>query len=457
MLFFGSIFTALSQNKQILYGFDKIPQTLLLNPGGETTYKYHIGIPFVSGNSVNANISGVTVADVFRDDGISFFPGSDFNVKLRNAISNIDKDDYAYLNVQTEVLNGGYKINSRDYLSVGFYSEADVFVAMPKDIFTLALEGNEAYLNKSFSLSQVSVKADVLGVFHVGVSRKFNSRFTAGARLKMYSGSASIYSTSNSGTFTTKKGTKGVYEHNLSGIDAAVYSSGIYNQNDEVDITVDNAFSRTFFGGNFGLGADFGLTYYWNEQLQFTASVLDVGFVRYSKNTRNVKVRGDYTFSGVDLAFDGGSTDYWAQLTEDFDSKLPRENNRESYLTMRPIKVNGSIRYGFGKSRNMANCHDISYKDFYDSAVGGQLYTVFRPNGPKFALTGFYERKFSKYINTKFTYTIDDFSYTNVGFGVSANVWKLNVYGMVDNIFELTDIADANRASFQLGINFVFN
>lgn len=450
--------TITAQNKQILYGFDKIPQTLLLNPGAETTYKYHIGVPMLSGLSVNGNISGITVADVFRDDGIGIFAGTDFNVKFREAINKLGDNDYVSVNTQIEALNGGYKINRRDYLSVGFYSELDVFVTLPKDGFILANEGNSAYLNKDFPFSQGSVKADVVGVLHAGISRKFNSRFTAGARLKLYSGSANITSTKNTGTFTTRRGANGIYENTLSDVNIEVNSSGILDEEENADITFGNAYGGTFFGGNFGVGFDVGFTYYLNEQTEITGSVLDVGFINYSKNTRNYKVEGNYTFSGIDFKYDEtASKDYWRGLKSDLSSSFPREKNTKSYSVMRPIKVNSAITYRFGKSRNEANCHDISYKDFYDNSVGGQLYTVFRPNGPRFALTGFYERKFSKHLNTKVTYTVDDFSYTNFGIGVSANIWKVNVYGMVDNIFELADVADAHTASFQLGVNLIFN
>ncbi|TYP98018.1 hypothetical protein C7447_103186 [Tenacibaculum adriaticum] len=451
------LMTTQAQNKQILYGFDKIPQGLLLNPGAETTYKYHVGIPFLSGLSFNGNMSGITVADVFRDDGIGIFSGTDFNTKFRNAIDKLGDKDYAYINTQIEVLSGGYKLNDRDYLSVGFYTEADVFMSLPKDIFTLINEGNAAYLNKTFSISDISAKGDVLGVLHAGISRRFNNEFTAGARFKIYSGSMNVTSTGNSGTFTTREGQDNIYVHHLNNIDAGVYSSGIYDEENEVDISAGSIFGSTFLGGNFGLGFDVGLTYHYNEQIELTASLLDIGFVSYSKNTRNGTVNGSYTFSGVEFQYDDQNTNYWADLEDDFDANVIREENRESYTVMRPIKFNSSFRYSFGKSRNELNCHDITFKDFYDNAVGAQLYSVFHPNGTAFALTGFYERKFSNYLNTKFTYTIDDFSYTNFGVGVSANIWKLNIYGMVDNIFQLSDIADANRATFQLGINLIYN
>jgi len=45
-----------AQNKKILYGFDAIPQGLLVNPGQENPYKSHIGIPVLSGLHIDAKI-----------------------------------------------------------------------------------------------------------------------------------------------------------------------------------------------------------------------------------------------------------------------------------------------------------------------------------------------------------------------------------------------------------------
>ena len=38
----------MAQNMQILYDFDQLPQTLMLNPGSIVDYDKHIGVPFLS-------------------------------------------------------------------------------------------------------------------------------------------------------------------------------------------------------------------------------------------------------------------------------------------------------------------------------------------------------------------------------------------------------------------------
>ena len=160
---------------------------------------------------------------------------------------------------------------------------------------------------------------------------------------------------------------------------------------------------------------------------------------------------------GIDLDFEEALVDSFEELTDEFNESVPKVEDNDAYSILRPIKINGAVRYSFGRSRHLANCHDIRFKDYYDNAVGAQIYGVARPNGLRVALTGFYERKFAKFLNTKVTWTVDDFSATNIGVGVSTNFWKLNVYGLIDNVFQLGDVTDANTASAQFGVNFIFN
>ena len=47
-------------------------------------------------------------------------------------------------------------------------------------------------------------------------------------------------------------------------------------------------------------------------------------------------------------------------------------------------------------------------------------------------------------LQSKITYTIDDYSYYNIGVGVSAKIWKINFYGILDNLTKLSDISTSN-------------
>jgi hypothetical protein len=66
-------------------------------------------------------------------------------------------------------------------------------------------------------------------------------------------------------------------------------------------------------------------------------------------------------------------------------------------------------------------------------------------------------QSFSKKLHAKVTYTMDDFSYSNIGAGMSFQFRKVNFYGMFDNILSYRNLSSANSVSLQLGVNFIMN
>ena len=94
----------LAQNKQFLYGFHEIPQSLLENPGGEVNYTKHIGIPFLSGIYVNAGTSNNLISNLFVNDGLAI------EDKLQSIIFKLNSRDFISINEQLEIINIGFKL-----------------------------------------------------------------------------------------------------------------------------------------------------------------------------------------------------------------------------------------------------------------------------------------------------------------------------------------------------------
>jgi len=439
-----------SQNKQLLYGFAEIPQTLLLNPGAETNYKFHAGLPLLSGFSSEFGATGFTITDLFTIDNRSI------NNKVSEVLNKLTAKDHINFNTQIEILNAGFRFNDKNYVSFGFYQEIDAIIYIPKDPLNLIIEGNTGYLNKNFDVSQILFKADALGVLHFGVTRQVSDKFTFGARFKMYSSALNIESSKNSGTFTTVNGSDNMYIHYLDNVNVNVKTSGLVANDEYVD-TLKTYLANTFLGSNIGIGIDVGFTSHLSDQLEFTGSILDLGFIKHKKNSKNLFIKGSYKFEGIKFGYNpDNSINYWNDLEEDFTEKVPNGDNQDSYISWRPTKLNTSLKYSFGQKRSKY-CYDNSYKAFYRNAIGVQLYSIFRPLTSQWALTGFFEKSFTEKLHAKVTYTLDDYSFYNIGAGFSAQIGKLNFYGMIDNIVQFSDIASANSVSLQLGINIIFN
>ena len=441
---------AVSQNKKILFGFGETPQTLMVNPGAETNFKYHIGIPGLSGISLNFGATEGSLGDLFLTDGTAF------NTKFERLIGQLTERDFLSLTTQIDVLNGGYRLDEKTYLSFGFYEEIDFIGYYPKEITELLYYGNEPSINTTVHLSQMKFRGEILGVIHAGISRKISSRLNVGGRFKMYSGSTSIYSDNNSGTFSTVEGGNNIYRHHLSNVNTTINTSGFFN-GDNFNIGSKDVISNSFFSKNFGVGFDVGFTYHYTPQIEFSGSILDVGFVSYSNNVKNLNVNGDFTFDGIELLYDSNNTDYWSQLDSDFRSAVPTEETTDSYTLWRPIKFNAAVEYSFGRARVNKECYDVTYKEYYNNSVGLHLYTVTRPLSNLLAATMYLEKSIGEKFHAKFTYTIDDYSMSNIGVGMSTHFGKFHVYGMVDNIMKLSDLTGAQNAAFQFGFNLIFD
>ena len=123
MFFLAVLFgmtSLLGQNRQLLYDFYEIPQSLMVNPGVKTLEKWHVGIPALSGFSFQAGTSGVTVNDLFANDGV------DFTTKVRERVLDAmtRRDDFSTTS-QIEGFQVGFRGRNRpdDYYSFGMYGE----------------------------------------------------------------------------------------------------------------------------------------------------------------------------------------------------------------------------------------------------------------------------------------------------------------------------------------------
>ncbi|MET3026694.1 DUF5723 family protein [Flavobacterium sp. UW10123] len=447
-------FSSLAQNKQILYNFTSIPQSSLVNPGADVSYKYYFGIPLLSGVSVNTGSSSFSAYDLFANNGV------DFNDKVRNIINKSAANDKTQINQQLEIFSGGFRVggeNSQSYVSFGAYQEFDFLMYFPKDLAILAIDGNRDYIGKSFNLGDLNVRAEVLSVLHVGFHKKLNKKLVLGGRAKIYSSGANATSTKNSGYIYTGSGTGAnmytqIIESNLELKTAGIakFTKDEYEGNVPSDIA-----HNTFFNGSLGLGFDAGLTYYPKDNLQITASIIDVGFIRQSKDVETRRYKGTYEYNGVNPIFDAVNEP--KDIFDDFKEAIPEEKLYNKYTTWRPVKFNSSIQYSFGESRYDGECNcKVPDEKRYLNAVGAQLFVMTMPtNDPYLALTAFYKRSIFEKLDVKATYTIDPYSKTNVGLGISGTVGKINIYALVDNVFEYRDISKANSAAFQLGLNFI--
>ncbi|MGI0107611.1 DUF5723 family protein [Salinimicrobium sp. WS361] len=445
----------LAQNKQLLYNYDDLPQTLLLNPGAETNFDMHLGLPFLSQIHLSAGSSGVNMYDIFRKDGGSI------NDRIRKTLHKLSKNDFFTVNQQLEIFSIGWRDQRRRYYTAGIYQELDAYVYFPKDPAVLAYEGNKDYIGRNFDFSDAAFTAEVLNVFHLGFTNYYSEDLNYGFRGKIYSGIFNAHSVDNTGIFRTELSPEGpnLYRHYMSQVDILINTAG-WDELTDSDATnrqlMASFLKKAFLGGNIGLGLDAGFTWYPSDQYRVTASLLDIGFMRQTKNVENYRYYGDYETDGIELLFPG-TREYWDEWEDNLDKNLKDETLTNSYTTWRPVKFNASLDFGFSENAEPCNCYRPMGRRRYFNHLGAQFFAVKRPRGLNFATTLYYDKTFNNNFRGKITYTADSYSFSNIGLLFSARLSNFNVYLAADNLLDYTNLAKAQNASVQLGVQLMFS
>lgn len=460
-------FGVVAQNKQLLYDFNEIPQSLLVNPGMETDFKWYVGVPLISGISGYAGSSGISVNDIFADDGI------DINLKVRErALGQLVPRDEFSATVQLEYFNGGFRLkNPTIFYSFGGYFEMDNTTYWPQDYAALIVEGNADQLNRRYDLGDLKSRGSILNVMHFGIHKRVDRNLTLGMRAKLYSGILDYSSTSNKGYLVNAPGQNNTIATTLDA-DMVLRTSGIQVVSDANDAgSTTNAFvKRALFGGDLGLGLDLGFSYHLSERTTITGSVLDLGFMYHTSDPKSYRLTGNAAVEGIEIDvledFANLNRDFWQDLVDNVEALVPFETDTKSYVTFRPTKLYGSLRHDFGKvigdGNGQFDCDCTvgssggrELRSKYRNSVGAQVYIINRPRGPQAALTGFYTRRVGNLLALKATYTADKFTYTNIGLGMNLQAGPVNLYLLADNLLSYQNIAASNYASFQLGLNII--
>lgn len=468
ILILNGVATLYAQKQQVLYDFYEIPNSLLLNPGGKAPQSWHVGFPALSRISFYAGSSGVSTADLLADDGV------DFTTKFADeVIYGMNFRDDVNIGQFYDVLYGGFrgKNNPNNYYSFGLYGEGYLLGYWPQDIAQLTFEGNANALGRRFNLNHIAAQGEGVGVFHFGINKKVNSKWQIGVRAKLYSSVFEIKSTRNSGYFVTTEGENNIIRNTLVA-DIKVRTSGIESLFDvfSSDATTEempgHILRRALLGGNLGLGFDAGFTYNINPQTTITGSIQDVGFIYHSNDVKNYTLNGAASNEGVEIRLPEDlqevNADFWQELVDEIETLIPFETNTNSYVSIRPTKLNGSFRYNWGERGYRTNSCECSTTVIprtndldYVNAAGAQLFAMYRPRGPYLALTGFYQRRIGNVMAFKTTYTVDKYTLSNIGLGLNFQFGPVNLFVLGDNLLAYRNIADSQFASFQFGLNII--
>lgn len=420
-----------AQNSQVLY-YMNLPERHLLNPALTPSNSVYIGLPVLSGINLNVNNNFFNFSDVFikgvvADSLVTFLhPNYDpakFLAKIKD-INSIEPE------VQLQLFSLGFRAGRDLYIYFDVNERVEANVALPGDIFRLALAGNEQFVGSTIDLS--SLRGDLMSYTEIGLgfSKNFTSKLRLGIRPKMLLGIADASIENNSLGITVNND----YTHTLNAdmivnfsAPLTVYTSG---QNSFDSIKFDNSrfnsgkdiLNYLLSTKNIGFGVDIGGEYSFSEKLKISAAVTDIGYIKWGRDISNLKAKSTFTFSGVNLLDVYNGTMTFDSLGKEMLDSLKKSfyltNKATPFTTTLPIGVTLGGSYNLTKSLS----------------VGLLSYTKFIGKQYKEALTLSANVNFGNAFSTTLAYTAMNSRYDNLGFGMSFRTGWLQFYMLADRI-----------------------
>lgn len=435
------------------YFLSNLPQRYRLNPAYQPEYNAFVGLPGLSGISINYLNSSFTPEDLLKKRGDSVY------MDINKFYKSLRKRNYISLNNENSILSVGFKAKSW-YATLDITQKNDMLFRYNKDIFTFLKYGNADHPNMDFGKLGINVNSYL--ELAVGLSKKVNDKLTVGGRLKYLVGIANVHMTDSDLSVTTEDdGTLMLHSRQNIKVTAPVR---IVNERtgmpfpvnqpiewDDFDFNTDNLGVKDFLNTkNPGFAIDLGGEYKFDDRINLFASLTDLGFIRWGNEEFNYNFYQNTSFKweGADISNSVNKDDKenyksvddaFEELTDSLKNNFRLSRKGGAYTTLLSPKLYLGATYKLNRTFNVGGL-------FRATVMNG----MFIPS-----LTGSVNGRLIKNVSASVSYSITRGSYVNVGAGLTAKLGPFQLYLETDNLLAC-NYTNTQSASARFGINLLF-
>ena len=405
---------AFGQTESTLYFMNSLSQSVTENPATLPRYKFSLGIPG-SSTLISYTNNGFSYNDLVKRGGDSV------TVDFSKWLSKLAKKNYTSVGVNTDLFRLGIRTKKDVYLMMNVMARGYGRFMFPKDMAALFLEGTGNYVGQTL---HISPKAEGMGWVEVGLgtSIPITEKLRVGGRIKYLKGIV------NATTVRSDASLQIANDYSITAAaDMSIKTSG-FNK------ISDGNMKFSDFSGNTGFGLDLGATWQMLPKLQLSASLIDIGYIKWSNDITYYQLDPEtdrYTFKGIDLGeLLNGHDDYWSAQADSLEKNFKvKELTGSGYATALPMRGFASANYTLSKNTNVGAL--LFIENFHGRFAPGLTTTV--------------NNQLSKFVSTTVSYTMSNRAYGNLGAGLSLNFAPIQVYIVGDNILRLPFSLMANK------------
>ncbi len=433
-LFFALLLAgpALAQFNLGLHQFTGVPQSTFTNPAIMPQAKFFIGLPVVNSFYVNYYNPSFVMDDIIREVGDSSM--LDFSKLYEDRAG---KTFSFNVEQQSDLFHLGFRMGRKNFLSFGAYQVLQTSYRLPVDLLRLVQNGSlDPYFRENpVSLNDIDINVKAYVAYHIGYAREINSKLSVGGRFKYLSGIAGgqvEYAQGGINWQTDSLVVTNNFRYNASNLNTLGGGGNL-------DIG-----GLAFSTGNNGMAFDFGLAYKVTKRLMITASVTDMGSIRWANDlTSIVSDSSSYTYSGGTINV--GENDNGDPFSGVIDSlsnafKFDRVEPGKEFTTQLNSRYLVSASYEFLKGNQVGVM-------FSGNRYNEEFYPAF---------TAFYQSKIWNLLFLRANYTVSPGSFDNLGGALAVKLGPVQLYTVADNLLALGNQGNVSTFNVRLGLNILF-
>lgn len=432
--FCGNIATA--QTDFTMFSLRNVQQSRYTNVAFMPDRKVNIGFPLLNSLYFSADHNGFAWNDLFQPTP----NGDSLTLNMDNAIAKMNDVNRLAFNSRIDLLHFGFRVK-KNYFSFNVTEKANFTFSYPKELVQLVWEGNgKNLLGQRASFDGIGFDGMHYREHGFGYTREVNDNLTVGGRVKWLQGSVNVWSKNTSFGLSTDATS---YALTIDG-NYDIYTSGLAPL---LDSTAEFD-AQTFLYGteNTGIGIDIGGVYNFNERLEVSAAVNDIGSIAWNTDVaRYTAEGGSFSFEGIDLIQEfGAATDSTeesgiASLVDSLIDAFTAVETEETYRTpLSPQIYLGGRWY-------------VTKKSSLNGMIFGRLFKGSLKTGWGVA----YNVSAGKIIDATVNYSLYNGT-SNIGAGFALNLGAVQLYASADNVLAIMAPHRARMANIRLGLNLIF-
>lgn len=398
-----------------LYYMENVPFRNALNPAFVPTQTWYLDLPILSNINIWAGNNSVSAADLFfKQNGkliTPFHPDANRDAFLKVLQPTTDIN----LNYDQQLLGFGFRARN-NYFTFGVNQRIESSVGIPKDLLKLLLKGTPDSTGVN-NFNFQSLRANVTAYLEtsVGFTRSVNSKLTIGGKVKFLLGEAHADSKFSNLNLRVDK-QAAILTGNGYGRITAPYNISQNEDGTPKELLTKEALQMPI---GWGLATDLGVVYKLRDNFTLSASLSDLGFIRWKKTSWKADMTYKATFTGMDFEINGDNNDYGKQMSDSLKNAFTYSGNGAGYTTYLTAKARLGAEYGLVKNK-------ISLGLIWENTLGG--------NYKYSELTGSVNFRPFYFFNTSFSYGAINGRLGTFGVGVNLIGGPFNLYFASDYV-----------------------